>query len=317
MMKLSKQIFCGALLSVALSMSTFAQAQSESLDKIVAVVNDGVITQSQFSQALSIAKKQLAATHAAMPADFHKVILNQLIDRQLQLQLAHTAGIEVDNKTLNTAIAGIAQQNKMSVTELLKEVTLQGMSVAQYKSELSTELTIQKLQQQEVASKVVITPEELKAYMHSAKWQVRNDREYRLEDILIPLSDSPNKSETLAAEKQAQAIYTQLKTHPNSYQRDANIEKNDLGWRTLAQIPTIFSDKILLLKKHDLMKPVLAGNGYHIVILTDIRDINTQTAANHSKEAEQMLYQKKFTEEMQNWLSKIRSQAFINTQLQG
>jgi peptidyl-prolyl cis-trans isomerase SurA len=196
-----------------------------------------------------------------------------------------------------------------------------GMSYDTYRHEIHDQIVIQKLQQHEVAGKVSVTPEEINSYLKAAVSKDTGISEYRINDILIPVSDSPSATELNAAKERAQAVYNKLQSGSpvsNVTQletKQANpIQTNDLGWRKLNEVPTAFADRVNSMQKNDLAAPIQTPNGFHILHMTDVRKIqNGRNMPTDRKSVEVMLLQQKFEVAVQSWMSKLRSTAFITT----
>lgn len=145
---------------------------AETLNRVVAVVNDDVITQSELNSEIRNVSLQMRASGAniSQDAEFKKKVLNHLIDKKLQMQVAKQAHITISDKELHTVIGRIAAQNQMTTSQLLDRIKIEGMNVNAYKENLREQLLLQKVQQQEIASKVTITPDEVDRAMHSNRW---------------------------------------------------------------------------------------------------------------------------------------------------
>jgi peptidyl-prolyl cis-trans isomerase SurA len=244
--------------------------------------------------------------------------LEQLITKRLQLQVAKQAGINVTDTDLDSAIGNIAKQNNMTTSILYERLTQEGMTAKDYRSEIREQITLQKLQQQEVVNRVTITPEEVASFMHSQAWQNNGSKEYRIEDILIPLSDTPSSEEIAAARKRATAVIAKLNQGQNfrsvaqSESGDKHaLQGGDLGWRKLPEIPSAFAELVSRMQPKEVSAPIQTPNGFHIIRLAGSRSIGEAQAAPDRKQIESLLLQRKFEEAIQNWVSKLRSQAFI------
>ncbi|MDR3478234.1 MAG: peptidylprolyl isomerase [Gammaproteobacteria bacterium] len=304
-----------------------SKPNAQSLDRIVAIVNDIVITQSELDEALKAAKKQLEASNIAIPPAnlLHKQVLDQLINRKLQLYVAEQAGMKVTDEQVNKVIADIAQKNKLSVKDLYVQVVHSGLDVKEYQKEIREELTIQQVQQQEVGGHIVVTPQQVDDFMRSADWQAFNNKEYHLEDILIALPENPTPQDVATAKKKAEDVLAQI--HKGTSFKEAATEESgssgalqggDLGWRQLPQIPSAFADQLVHMKQNDILGPVQTPNGFHLVKLTGLRSVGQPKDNNvERKQVEQLLYQRKFEEEVQTWITKVRSAAFINLHPEG
>lgn len=146
---------------------------AETLNRVVAIVNDDVITQSELRAEMNAITMQLRASGRPVPHDeaFKTNTLNHLIDKTLQLQIAKQLNITISDKELNTIIGRIASQNNMTTSQLLERIQQEGMNAKAYKENLREQLLLQKVQQQEVASKITITPQEVDRMMNSPEFR--------------------------------------------------------------------------------------------------------------------------------------------------
>ncbi len=317
-----------ALSSLLLSPVVFA---SQALDGIAAIVNDSAVTQSEVSQATETIKAQMQSANTPIPpaAVLKKKVLEQVVDRKLQLQAAAQSGIKITDAEVDKTIDSIAKENGVTADELYSKVAVQHLTRSEYRKEIREELTLQQIQQQQVGSKVTINPDEVKNFMRSKEWQAATAsspassvKEYHVEDLVVLLPDGASAEATANAKSQAQALFAKAKqgatysslVNPN----DKTVENDDLGWRKLDELPSVFASQVANAKKGNVIEPVKAGNGFHIVRVVDARqEKNPATTANAmptptEKEAEQMVYQRKFAQVLKKWLAQLHNQAVIN-----
>jgi peptidyl-prolyl cis-trans isomerase SurA len=309
---------CLSIGMLILSCSTHAKQVEQALDGIVATINDEVITQSEFHEALHTATIEMRARHLPPPPEktFRKQVLDALINKKLQLQLAQQASIQVSRAELDQAIDQIAKQNQLSVNEFYQRINEDGIATLAYRRELRHQLIIQKLQQREITNHLTITPEEITDFMHSHLPHRNRTQEYHIEDFMIPLTEQPSSTEIAAAKKQAAAILALVKQGQH-IQRAAQltththlIQRQDLNWRRLSEIPSAFVGPVQHMHVNGVTGPIQAANGLHILYLVGLRD--SQASATPSRQqAEELLLQHKFSVAMQSWISKLRSRAFI------
>lgn len=321
----SAQTFSLAVLSaMLLNQPAWSEPQSgEQLDRIVAVINNNVIVESEFNQALTKAKNQLLAMHTPLPQPdvLHKQVLDQLINKKLQLEIADQAGIDVTEAQLDQAILSIAKKNHLTVDELYSELAKRGTNKEDYRKDIYDEYTIHQVQQQAVASKITVSPQEVDDFMRSAAWQTHNNKEYHLEDILVALPDVPTPDDLINAKKRAESIVARLQSgsdfHAAAAAESGNsqaLQGGDLGWRKLPEIPSAFSSQILSKQSGEVVGPIQTPNGYHIVHIAGIRNAETQAKPdNQRREVQQLIFERKYEEALQNWMSRLRGEAFINT----
>ena len=134
-------------------------ATAQPLDSIAAVVNDSIITNAQLTAQVNSVTARLQASNMAIPsqAALRSQVLQQMIDEQLQLQMAARIGIKVSEAQLTQALQRIAQQNNMTVNQLLQSAQSNGFTESSFKKEIKKEILIQTVQQQMVSSRISLT----------------------------------------------------------------------------------------------------------------------------------------------------------------
>lgn len=309
------------LLCAALSCASTYATSGVQLDNIVAVVNDDVVTQTELDHALFVMKAQIAQTRTTTPAkdSLKKQALNQLVNKKLQLQLAKQAGIAVEDTEIDTIVNRVASQNNLSVTALYERINQEGMSTSSYRNDLREQLTIQRLQQQAVGGRVAVTPEEINNFMTSHIAPQRNvEKAYHLEDLLVPVADDANATDIAAAKKVAEGLAAKLKQGETfktvaEKEKTNKVEPNDLGWLKIEEVPSAFTDQVVSMQANDVASPIQTGNGFHVLHLAEVRAVDggNSSGAPDRKQVEQIIMQQKFEQHVQNWVSKMRGQAFI------
>lgn len=306
--------------------STHALAD-QSLDRIVAVVNNGVIVESELNETIAKIKNQLSASNTSLPPAeaLRKQVLDQLINKRLQLQLADMAGMEVTDEQVDKAVLSIAKKNRLSTAQLYQELAKRGINKEEYRRDIHDEYLIHQIQEKAVAPGINILPQEVEDFMRSAAWQAHNNKEYHLEDILIALPDVPSTQDVTDAKKRTDALLTKLRSGAN-FSEAAMIESGgtkalqggDLGWRKLPEIPTAFANPILLAKEGDIVGPIQTSNGFHLIHVSGIRNTGNELKGDDQrKQVQQFIFERKFEEALQNWLSKIHGEAFIDMNPKG
>lgn len=172
--RIKQILLCGAsglwlCLATQLCAATHLAQPTETLDHVVAVVNDDIITQTELTHTINFIKKEMAQSQTQTPIPkmetLQKQILEQLINKKLQLQLANQAGLTLTTTELNQAIAHIAQQNHVSQNMLYHHLQQDGLSITEYRQTIHDQLMIQKLQEQEVASKITLSQQEIAQFI--------------------------------------------------------------------------------------------------------------------------------------------------------
>lgn len=316
-----KKILCYLCLNLLLTtIYTAIASSSQPLDSIVAIVNNQIITQSELQGRIIQAKQQLTQQHIHLPntAIIQHQVLNALIAEKLQLQTAQRASITVSQQRLNQALIGIAQQRKMTMQQFFTSLKKSGVSQAKFLQQLHQQLMISELQKQAIAPRVHVKPSEIDIYLHSILAS-KNNLQYHVEDILIALPETPSPTQIKAAKIRAEKLITEIRGGANfqslavaQSSGQQALKGGDLGWRHLAELPTIFANQVGKMKLQQVAGPIRAANGFHVIRLAGIR--HNKTIANKQRLRQQvgeMLFRRKFEQELQNWLRRTRSGAYI------
>ncbi len=285
--------FLLALLLLSLG-SGMAAAETQLLDRIMAVVNDDVVLQSELDQEVRSIEQKLAQVGAPdMPGnEIRKQALERLILEKLQLAEARRIGATVDDETLLLAMNNIAKQNGLSLDELAAALQEQGMSMEEYRDELRKEITLQRLRNREVISRIQVTKAEVDNYLAHAEENPGGRDAYHLRHILIATPDGASSEEIAAARKKAEDILQRLKngedfaTLATRYSAgQQSLEGGDLGWLEAGQVPTLFIKDLATMEKGEVRGPYQAASGFHIIKLEDYKggdkNIIRQTHARH------------------------------------
>jgi len=317
-----------AVCTLLLSSTLFAKSSRQSLDGIAAIVNDSAVTDSEVLTAENAMKAQMQGSNMPIPPEktLRKKVLEQVVDRKLQLQAAEQAGIKISETQIDATIDNIAKGNGVTANVLYEKIGEQHLTRSEYRKEIRDELTLQQIQQQQVASRVVMKPEDVKNFMRTKEWQKATAsstpavQEYHVEDLVVLVSDGASAQDLQNAKTKAEVLFTKAKqgasysslTTPD----EKTVENNDLGWLKLNDIPSAFTNQIATAKKGSVMEPIQTGNGFHIIHLVDARQEKNQAAqampAPTEKEAQEMVYQRKFAEALKKWVAKLHGQAVIN-----
>lgn len=252
----------------------------EPLDKVVAIVNDSVITESELNQQVDIFRHELESKRMQLPDEvaLRKQVLQHLIEVDIQLQVAKQNDVTVDNADLNNAIEKIASQNKLTLTQLRDAVSQQGMSWRWYRENIRKEMIINRLQQKAVGPDVAaVSKQQVEDYLKTAKEDEKMQQTYHLQNIVIPLSEEPTTEQLKKAEQKAKNILARLKKGED-FNRIALAESSgefaldggDLGERRLAELPEIFARQVVYMQVGEVAGPIRTGNGYQLIKLVAI-----------------------------------------------
>ncbi|MBE1161377.1 peptidylprolyl isomerase [Dyella acidiphila] len=282
-----KQIFALFLLTVAVAIPSMAQAQllapqnassgMQPIDRIVAVVEDDVILQSELNDAVAAIQQQYASQPGQLPPIdvLRRQVLDRLVLMKLQLQRADDQGVRVSDAEVDQAVQNVASQNKMSPDQLHAAVEQSGLSFAAFRQQLHDQLVVQKLHQSVVHDSVSVTNSEIDNLLNSPSYKAG---EVHLAHIQISIPSGATAADIQTAQNKAEQALAAVKGGMNfkaaairfSDAPDA-LDGGDLGWRRIDEVPPAFVDTIDSLKPGDVSGILHGPTGFHIIQLIATR----------------------------------------------
>ncbi len=269
-----------------------ALAAPAEIDRIVAVVNNAVITQFELAGRVDQAMRQMQGQKAPPPPRrlLEKQLLERMITETVLMQVAEDTNIRFEGLALDRAIARIAQNNNMSPEAFRKALEADGIDFKAFREQIRSEMTITRLKEREVDNKLVITDAEIENFLANPSLNAAQQDEYKLAHILVlaPEGASPErlaelkaKAERALAELQAGADFVQVSAAYSDTQNA--LQGGVLGWRSDAQLPSLYSVALAGMKTGDVSPVIRSGNGFHILKLLDKRGKNVQTVVRQSR----------------------------------
>jgi peptidyl-prolyl cis-trans isomerase SurA len=269
--------------------ASFAQApeakpkprQIITLDRIVAVVNDSVITRNDLAERVNRAEAQLRRQDTVAPprADLEKQILERMITDRAVLHFARENGLRIDDLELDRAIDRIAQENQMITAQLRVVLEKDGVPFAKFREDIRTEIVLARLREREVNDKIVVTDNEIDNLLAAAAKQgAGGNDEFNISHILVRVPENATPELIQARQARAEQALTQLKTGTNFAQVAASfseapdaLQGGSMGWRDTARLPALFAEALQGMKAGDLSRILRSPNGFHIVKLVERR----------------------------------------------
>ncbi len=283
------------LLASFLALQTIVPLADVPLDRIVAVVENDVVMQSELDTELRSMVARMREQNMQIPSS--SVLENQVLERmilvKIQLQRAKNTGIRVDDETLNRTISNIAAENNVSLSGFKEMLEEDGLNYEQFREDIRKEIIISRLRQSQVDNRISVTSKEIDNALLNEELQGTSETEYLLQHILISL---PEEAPTPEEEKQARLIAAKVREDLEAGQNFVTLattvsdgqralEGGSLGWRKQSEIPTLFSTQVPTMEKGDISDLIQSPSGFHIVKVADIRSSDkymiTQTNARH------------------------------------
>ena len=265
------------------------------LDRIVAVVNNDVITNTELERRLEETRKQLAAERIKAPPEdvLKRQLLERMISERLQLQLAAQLGVRVTDADVDQAIQSVARRNNMNTDALLKTLGREGFDPTTYRVRIREQVTIQQLLEREIASRITVSDSEIANFLEQSRARGGGDHEYNLSHIFIPIPEAASSEQIQAAKARAEQVHAELRGGEDfaraavTYSQGPDALKGGaLDWKKPGQLPELFVTALNRLQPGGI-SPVLRGpNGFHILKLNDRRggeagEAVTQTRVRH------------------------------------
>ncbi len=266
-----------AIVIVAQLLAAPLQAAPREIDRIVAIVDDDVIMQSELEERTKEIRTRMKGQQAQLPPekDLNEQVLERMIVESIELQMADRAGIRVNDNQLNETLANIARQNNMTTDQFRETILQEGMSWASLRDQIRRELTINQMRQRRVGARTQITEQDVDNFLSSEMAKTNLAPDYRLGHILIPIKQD---TDIATAEETAMMVYKKLNEGADfssmALQYSAGetaLSGGDLGWRKAAQLPTIFADVALDMKEGDVSTPIRSASGFHIIKVLELR----------------------------------------------
>lgn len=264
------------------------------MDRIVAVVDDEVILESELLEMEGTIRQQLRQREAAIPPSdiLHKQVLERLIMTRLQLQRARKAGVRVGDDALNAALKEIASRNNLTLRQFRDVLEGDGFSFTTFRESIRDEMIISRLRKGEVEDRVVVSEREVDNFLATQAVQADTQAEYLLQHILISVPDAASPEEVQAAQNKLAKVQALLAEGADFAEVAAGysdgqtaLEGGDLGWRKQGELPSLFAGVVPSLDVGGVSEPLRAGGGYHLVRLKDRKSEEVhmvkQTLASH------------------------------------
>jgi peptidyl-prolyl cis-trans isomerase SurA len=250
------------------------------LDRVVAIVNEGIVLQSQLDAQTAMIEDRLRDQGTQMPpADvIRKQVLDRLILQEIQVQRAGRLGVQVPDEMLNEALRDVAERNKIPFEQMPATLEAQGVDYASYRDEMRREIMMQMLRQRDVLPRIYVSPRELEQALERDASQAGVNTEYDVSHILLSLPESATveemaKVEDLARDIRRRAIegedFGQLALAYSKAQ--SALERGKLGWRRIGQLPQFIADQVANLGAGQVSEPVRTPTGFHLVRLDGVR----------------------------------------------
>jgi peptidyl-prolyl cis-trans isomerase SurA len=258
------------------------------LDGIAAVVDEGIVLDTELAQRVAIVVGNYRAQQQQAPPEqrsalpplgvIERQVLDQLVLRQIQLQRADRVGIVVSDDQLNQVLGRLANNLGITLDELPAALAAENLDYSMYRENAREDILIQQLEQRDVMNRISVTPRELDQCLQKLEENQTNQFDYNVSHILISLSATATSDEIRDAERRINEIRDQVQAGADfgqlalTYsQAQTALQGGALGWRKGSELPTLFADIVFGLQPGEVSEPIQSGSGFHIVRLNEMR----------------------------------------------
>ena len=279
---------------VCINVSTQA-AEVIKIDRIVAIVDQTVVTEQELESRIRTVTAQLQKQGTELPPEniLRKQILERLISDTLQLQYAAQSGLKVDDSQLDKTIERIAEQNQLTLTEFADALAKDGVSMGKFRADIRNEITIARLREREVDSRVNVSESEIDNFLTTQASSNENQDEYEIAHILIRTPEEGATEDVQKAKGKVDEVIKALQAGTNFSKVSASfsdapnaLEGGSLGWKSSTQMPALFLDALKNMQVGTVSEVLRSPNGFHILKLISKRGgssplVIEQTHARH------------------------------------
>lgn len=280
-MNLFRKLLLGSLVLPALlnpSALLAAEEKIVSIDRIVAVVDNDVITRSELDERMRLIVSQLEKQGTPLPPRevLEKQLLERMITDRLQLAFANQTGLRVDDSQLDKTMERIAEQNKLTTVEFRSTLEKDGISFRKFREDIRREILLARLRERQVDNRVTVSEAEVDNLLTTQQARGAGDDELDLAHILIRVPEQAAPEELQKLRAKAEDALKKLQEGADFGQISAGysdapnaMEGGKLGWKKLSALPELFQDGVRTLKPGEASALLRSGNGFHILKVLD------------------------------------------------
>ncbi|MFL1407506.1 peptidylprolyl isomerase [Marinobacter sp. M1N3S26] len=280
------------LVALMMAVASVAQADRQPLDRVVAIVDDGVILQSELDARVNTIRSRLQGQGTGLPPRqvLEERVLDQLITENIQLQMADQMGMRVSDNELNETIDRIARGNNMTLQQFEEQLAAEGVTYQEAREQIRREMLVSRVQQRQVDSRVRVTDREVENYLEQTNGQTQTTTEYQLAHILVAVDNFSDQEAVAQARQKARRLQQEIAGGRDFQsaavaESDASnaLEGGVMGWRSRADLPSLVTDIVPELPLNQPSEVLQSGSGFHIVQVLDRRGGETRNMVEQAR----------------------------------
>ena len=254
------------------------------LDQAIVIIENDVITQSEFEEKLNFLLNQYRISGNKLPQDrsaFQKQILDRMVNTRLQLNHGKKIGVEVEEWMIDKAMENMAKRSGITLTEFREEIISKGVNYNSYRNVLREDLITREVKRRVLSQKVKVSKKEIEEFIKHQSHVFKENNQYKISNILISISENPSEDEKSRSKKKIEMIQKRFlngekfSTLARNYSDSGNASSGgDLGWRRISEVPRMFLEELEMVNKGEISNVIDTSNGYYLFYLEDKKEMD-------------------------------------------
>ena len=253
------------------------------LDQAVVIIEDDVITQIEYQKKLRFILNQYQLTGSQPPQDmeaFYKQVLENMIQKRLQIQFARKAGLEIKEWMIDKSMENMAKRANLSLIDFREKIIESGVDYSVYRENLKEDLITREIQRRVISQRIKISEKEIDEFIEHQSHVFKENNEYKISLVLVSVKETPSINEKNSAKNKIKMVKEKFLSGENfsslarMYSDSGNaLDGGDLGWRKISEVPEIFLSSLENMDKGEISEIIETLNGFYVFFLEDKKEM--------------------------------------------
>ena len=258
-------------------------AFSKILDQAIVIIENDVITQTEYQKKLRFILNQYQLTGSQPPQDmeaFYKQVLENMIQKRLQIQFARKAGLEIKEWMIDKSMENMAKRANLSLIDFREKIIESGVDYSVYRENLKEDLITREIQRRVISQRIKISEKEIDEFIEHQSHVFKENNEYKISLVLVSVKETPSINEKNAAKSKIKMVKEKFLSGENfaslarMYSDSGNaLDGGDLGWRKISEVPEIFLSSLENMDKGEISEIIETLNGFYVFFLEDKKEM--------------------------------------------
>ena len=258
-------------------------AFSKILDQAIVIIENDVITQTEYQKKLRFILNQYQLTGSQPPQDmeaFYKQVLENMVQKRLQIQFARKAGLEIEEWMIDKSMENMAKRANLSLTDFREKIIESGVDYSVYRENLKEDLITREIQRRVISQRIKISEKEIDEFIEHQSHVFKENNEYKISLVLVSVKETPSINEKNTAKNKIKMVKEKFLSGENfaslarMYSDSGNaLDGGDLGWRKISEVPEIFLSSLENMDKGEISEIIETLNGFYVFFLEDKKEM--------------------------------------------